>query len=267
MPDVYATITEADRTTLEGLVEILELRAADPMQRTLLEDYTSDLELPAGARVLEVGCGTGAVTRYLAGLPGAGPVVGADPSPFFVERAGELAHAAGLEVDFVVADGRDLPFDDESFDAVVFHTSLSHIPEPELALAQACRVLRPRGRLAVFDGDYVTVTVATHAGDPLQACADAAVASLVHDPWLMRRIGALVAASGFEDCRVQGHAYTSTDAEYLQSLVGRGADILAGSGEVTDAEAEELKAEARSRREAGTFFGHIAYVSALAGRP
>jgi ubiquinone/menaquinone biosynthesis C-methylase UbiE len=267
MPDVYATITDADRATLDALAEVLELRAADPMQRAMLEDYIGDLELPAGARVLEIGCGTGAVTRYLAGLPRVDEAVGADPSPVFVEKARELAETAGVAAQFAVADGRSLTFDDESFDVVVFHTSLSHIPEPELALAEARRALRPGGRLAIFDGDYVTVTVAIRPDDPLQASADAAVASLVHDPWLMRRIGGLVTGAGFEGCRLRGHAYTSTDAEYLQSLVDRGADILAGSGAVPEAEAEELKAEARSRREAGTFFGHIAYVSALAGRP
>jgi SAM-dependent methyltransferase len=264
MPDVYATITEADRATLESLVEILELRAADPMQRAMLVEYTSDLELSGSARVLEVGCGTGPVTRYLAELPGVETAVGCDPSPFFVERARELA--ASLAVEFVVGDGRDLPFEDESFDAVVLHTALSHIPEPEVALAEAHRVLRPGGRLAVFDGDYVTVTVATHAGDPLQACADAAVRYLVHDPWLMRGIVPLVTGAGFLECRVRGHAYTTADSDYLQTLVARGADALVASGEIAAAEAEELKAEAGRRREAGTFFGHIAYVSAIAGR-
>ena len=147
---------------------------------------------------------------------------------------------------------------------VVFHTSLSHIPEPELALAEARRALRPGGRLAIFDGDDVTVTVAIRPDDPLQACADAAVASLVHDPWLMRRIGGLVAGAGFQGCRLRGHAYTSTDSDYLMSLVERGADALAAGGGV---DAEALKAEGRRRRESGTFFGHIAYTSALANRP
>jgi ubiquinone/menaquinone biosynthesis C-methylase UbiE len=266
MADVYATITAADEATLRRLAEILELRASDPQQRAMREDYIADLELLPGARVLEVGCGTGAVSRFLAGRSSVGEVVGVDPSPFFIDRARNLAEAAGLDVGFAVGDARDLPFDEGTFDAVVLHTTLSHIPEPHRALAEARRVLRSPGRLAVFDGDYATVTVATHAQDPLQSCADEAVASFVHDPWLMRRVAALVVDAGFEDCRVRGHAYTTTDAEYMLALVDRGADALAATGRLASDTAEALKAEARARRQAGSFFGHIAYVSAIATR-
>ena len=63
MPDVYATIAEADVAMQERLAEVLELRAADPHQRAMLEEYTARLELPDGSELLEVGCGTGPVTR------------------------------------------------------------------------------------------------------------------------------------------------------------------------------------------------------------
>ena len=61
MPDVYASIETADEAVQERLAEVLELRAADAAQQAMLEDYLGDLPLPDGARVLEVGCGTGAV--------------------------------------------------------------------------------------------------------------------------------------------------------------------------------------------------------------
>jgi ubiquinone/menaquinone biosynthesis C-methylase UbiE len=264
MPDVYATITTADRETLEGLAAILELRAADPAQRALLEEYTRDLDPMSDADVLEVGCGTGAVSRYLATLPGVSRVLGVDPSEYFVERARDLAHEP--RVTFATGDARSLELEDGTFDLVVFHTTLTHVPDCDAALDEAHRVLRPGGQLAIFDGDYTTTTVATSVDDPLQPCVEAVVAALVHDPWLMRRVGALVRAAGFEDVRIRGHAYTSGDAEYLVGLVGRGADVLASQGRVTPETAEALKAEARGRIAAGTFFGHIAYVSALAQR-
>ena len=139
-----------------------------------------------------------------------------------------------------------------------------HIPECERALAEAHRVLRRWGRLAIFDGDYVTTTVASYANDPLQACVDAAVDVLVHDPWLMRRVGSLVEAAGFVDLQLRGHAYTSTGSEYLVTLVERGADILAADGRLTADTAAALRAETAERVATGTFFGHIAYVSTLA---
>jgi ubiquinone/menaquinone biosynthesis C-methylase UbiE len=266
MPDVYATIAHADVAMQERLAGVLELRAADSQQRAMLEEYTAQLDLAPGSELLEVGCGTGAVSRYLATLPGVAHVTGVDPSALFVERARELAGDA--PVDFVAGDGRALELDDASFDAVVFHTSLCHVPERERAIAEAHRVLRPGGRVAVFDGDYATMTMALDAPDPLQSCAKAVLEMLVYDQWLMRRIAPLLADAGFSDVRVAGHTYTSAGGtDYFLALVDRGADALAAAGTVRPQLAAALKEEARARMDAGTFFGHIAYVSALARRP
>ena len=261
MPDVYATIAEADPELLGRLADVLELRAADPAQRAMLAEYTAALDLH-DADVLEIGCGTGAICRFLATLPGAAAVTGIDPSPLFVERARALAP----DLTFAVGDGRALDAGDASFDAVVLHTSLCHMPEPERALAEARRVLRPNGRLAVFDGDYATTTFARDAADPLQSCAEAVLDMLVHDPWLMRRIVPLLGAAGFAAPQLRGHAYTAAGAgtDYLLALVDRGADALAARGTIGAPLADALKAEARARIADGAFFGHIAYVSVIA---
>jgi ubiquinone/menaquinone biosynthesis C-methylase UbiE len=135
-PDVYATITEAEHAVLEGLVSILELRASDRQQREMREDYLSHIDFPVAARVLEVGCGPGPVARALASWPGVGDVVGLDPSPVFLEKGRELAHHLP-NLTFVEGDGRALPFEDGSFDVVVFHTTLCHVPGVEEALGEA----------------------------------------------------------------------------------------------------------------------------------
>lgn len=266
MPDVYANIGEAHATVQARLTGVLELRAADREQRRMLESYTAELELPQGARVLEVGCGTGAISRFLVTLENVGEVVGVDPCALFIERARQLADDHRMS--FAVGDGTALAFDDLAFDAIVCHTTLCHVPDVERVIAEAYRVLRSGGQLAVFDGDYATSTVAIRPDDPIEVCVDGAIAALVYDPWLVRRLVALIRDAGFQECRLRGFAYTQTDdADYMLTLVERGADPLLAEGKLSAEQAEELKAEARARVAAGTFFGHIAYASAVARRP
>jgi SAM-dependent methyltransferase len=267
VPDIYATITQVDRPTAAVLGNAMEVRARDPQQRAFLHQYLADLALRAGARVLEVGCGTGAICRELAAWPGVGEVVGADPSPLLLERARELAAGvAGLS--FLEADGRALGLPDAAFDAVVLHTVLSHVPEPERVLAEAFRVLRAGGRLAVFDGDYATITFATGEHDPLEACAAAFASAYINDAWLVRRLPELVGGAGFTGARLRSHGFVQTaEPDYMLSIAARGADTLAATGRIGAELAEALKAEGARRVSAGAFFGHIAYASLIATRP
>jgi SAM-dependent methyltransferase len=267
VPDVYAHIAEADATTAAQVAGAMELRATDPQQRAMLDAYLADAALPDGSRVIEIGCGTGAICRALAARAETGEVVGVDPSPHLLDRARELAGGtSGLS--FAEGDGRALPFAAAAFDAVVIHTVLSHVPGPERVLAEARRVLRPGSRLAVFDGDYATITLATGEHDPLQACADAFAPAFIHDPWLVRRLPALVREAGFEDAELRSHGYVQVDdPAYLLSIADRGADALVATGRIGRALAAALKAEARRRVDDHAFFGHIAYASLVARAP
>jgi ubiquinone/menaquinone biosynthesis C-methylase UbiE len=268
MPDIYIHIRNAVPAILSGLMTALELRAADPQQRAMLDAYLADAAIPQGARVLEIGCGTGAVTRVLAAWPGVMGAVGVDPSPVFMAKARELG-AGFATLTFKQADGRSLPFAGNAFDIVVFHTTLCHVPKPDAMLREAVRVLRPGGCLAVFDGDYATGTLATGAGDPLDACAEAFRTHFIHDPWLARRLPRLVQSAGVQLQRVRSYDYVEGPEPgfMLPSWVDLGADALATSGQIGADVAAALKAEARRRVSSGAYFGHIAYLSCVARKP
>jgi ubiquinone/menaquinone biosynthesis C-methylase UbiE len=179
------------------------------------------------ARVLEVGCGTGAVTRVLATWPGVAEVYGVDPSPTFVAEARELGGGLAA-LAFAIADGRSLPFARQTLDSVVFHTTLCHVLEPEVMLHEAVRVLRPGGCVAVFEGDYATSTVATGAGDPLAACVEAFRTHFVHDPWLVRRLPPRLQEVGKQLENVRSYGYVEGPAAgfMLSSWIELGANAL-----------------------------------------
>jgi len=262
--DVYAEITRASVPVLERLAEILERRGTDPQQERIRQAYFSDIPFPENARVLESGCGTGAVVRALADWPGVGEVVGTDPSEFFLNIARDLAKFRE-NVRFNLADARNLPFPDETFDVAVFHTTLCHVPSPEKALEEAWRVLRPNGILAVFDADYSSTTLAQGPQDPLQAVAEAAISVIAYDPYLGRRLAPLVHQTGFEITQTRSFGYCGVeDSDYMLTLVDRGADALLDSKRVGPELAAALKNEARRRVQAGNFFGRISYSNIIA---
>ncbi|MFN2226723.1 MAG: class I SAM-dependent methyltransferase [Anaerolineae bacterium] len=113
-----------------------------------------------GMRVLEVGPGNGRYTLATARRVGTGGrVVAVDIEPRIVERVRARVAAEGVDnVEVRVADVYDLPFDDGSFDAAYMIAVIGEIPEPDRALAEFRRVLRPAGSLAfselLVDPDY-----------------------------------------------------------------------------------------------------------------
>jgi SAM-dependent methyltransferase len=104
----------------------------------------------ADARWLESACGTGLVSRALAGKVGS--VTGVDLTPAMLEQAKRGAADEGIEnIDFFAGDATALEFADGSFDGVVTRLSLHHIPMPGRVVAEMARVVRPGGTVIVGD--------------------------------------------------------------------------------------------------------------------
>jgi SAM-dependent methyltransferase len=119
--------------------------------------------LRAGDDVLDVGCGPGTITADLAERVAPGRVVGIDRSAEVVGLAADHHHGDRLE--FRVADLRQLPFDDDSFDVVHAHQVLQHLDDPVAALVELRRVCRSDGLVAVRDADYGAFTWSPEHGE------------------------------------------------------------------------------------------------------
>jgi phosphatidylethanolamine/phosphatidyl-N-methylethanolamine N-methyltransferase len=106
------------------------------------------LALADGDRVLIVGAGTGLDLDYLwSGLS----LTAIDVTPAMLHRLRLRAERLGLTVQIRTADARRLPFAGDSFDAVLLHLVLAVMPQPDQGLREVARVLRPAGRVSVFD--------------------------------------------------------------------------------------------------------------------
>ena len=267
MPDVYNTITSAEPTLVRRIAQALEVRGADPQQKNMLGSYLEEIEFPANARVIEIGCGTGPVSRRLAAWPNVAQVVGIDPSSIFIEKARQLS-ADLKNLTFQEGYANQVRFADSHFDVAVFHTTLCHLSDPKGALQEAHRLLKPGGYLAIFDGDYASTTLGTGDLDPLQLCANSFREFFIHDSWLARRFPMLAETTGFKVMSYRSHSYTeSSSPDYMLTIVARGADALASVGQIGQDLADALKAEARRRAASGSFFGYITYISLIAQKP
>jgi ubiquinone/menaquinone biosynthesis C-methylase UbiE len=111
--------------------------------------------LPAGASLLDVGCGPGTLTADLAARVAPGRVLGVDMVAEVIDQArAHMAERDRTNVDVVAGDFRDLDIRDGGFDVVHAHQVLQHLREPVGALRDMARLTRPGGLVAARDADY-----------------------------------------------------------------------------------------------------------------
>lgn len=119
-----------------------------PGGEALTQRLFEDLHLSVGERVLDVACGTGTTGRLLVDGYDV-EMVGLDYSAANVARARDLA--GERDVTYVQGSADALPFDDQSFDAVVVECAVSTFADKPTVASEIARVLRPGGRLAISD--------------------------------------------------------------------------------------------------------------------
>ena len=229
-----------DAERARDLAARLERRAKAEDEIAARDTYLGLLDIAAGERVLDVGCGTGVVTREIARRVGSGGlVVGLDPSPALLAVARELAVETGLDdrLEFREGNALRLPFPDRSFDAVVCVTVLSHVPLGEAAIPELVRVLRLGGRLGVFDLD-TDMTVFTHPDRILtrRIVAAASDATAVNG-WLVRQLPLLFQRAGMVDVRARGFFPLETDLQsFYANMADRCAEVAVKAGVITEFE-------------------------------
>lgn len=155
------------------------VQQAEHWRHALICDGT---HLATGTRLLEVGCGVGAVLAVLGQeFPGV-RLVGVDVEPKQLAFAHRHLERAGVEATLLEADALRLPFEDESFDHVWMMWLLEHIADPVAALREARRVLVPGGAITAIEVDYSTCR-AQPSSRVLEALFRAMVAGMAASGW------------------------------------------------------------------------------------
>jgi SAM-dependent methyltransferase len=135
-----------DKAFTGSIPKIYETHLVPLIFEAYAQDLSARLATRAPRHVLEIAAGTGVVTRaMLHALPAAAEIIATDLNPAMLQQA--AAHTLPRPVAFQQADAMDLPFDDQSFDAIVCQFGVMFFPDKGKALSEARRVLRPGGVL------------------------------------------------------------------------------------------------------------------------
>jgi ubiquinone/menaquinone biosynthesis C-methylase UbiE len=221
------------------------------------------LRLRPGQRVLDAGCGPGDDTRELAQLvaPG-GEAVGIDLSEALLAEANRR-NGTGAAT-FVHGSVTELPFGDASFDAYRAERLHQHLIAPEAAMAEAARVLRRGGRIAIGDADWGSVLVDSEDPALTRTIVDAFCDSFANG-WSGRRLYGQLVDAGF-DAHVEVLPVPPASPEVARTVM---LPALAGAARAAAVDLEQLDrwlAEQHDRIERSRFFLSFSFILASGTR-
>ena len=248
-------------------------RATDPQSHLNYLDRVSALETARaykkrsfhllrateGARVLEVGCGTGEDTRVIASSIGpSGLVVGVDNSATMIEECRRRADGSGTPVEYHVGDAHHLQFPENTFDACRADRTFQHLDDPARALDELVRVVRPGGWVVVSEPDWGTLVI-DGQDRPLTQRMTGLWCETARNGWMGRRLPVLFKRAGLTDVTVLHEALTLDFFPVASEVLGirkvTAAAVAAGAAPAEDVERWLRSLEAA--HEAGEFFSAI----------
>lgn len=188
--------------------------------------------LKPGMRILEVGCGTGAIARDTASRMPDGEVVGLDRSKEQLDTARRLAKQKSVNnVSFVRGEAGGLDFPDATFDAAYCRFVLEHAPTAEPIVREMARVVRPGGWVCALEWENGAGVL--HPAAPAACEVWQALYRLQNemggDAWVARKLYGAFVSAGLSDVEATGRSWTATAAQRdkLQFYVGGAREIIA----------------------------------------
>ena len=159
--NVTTGFQNVDNSQYQFLIKFLEDVEAFPSVAEVFQLQLKWLDIKEGDHVLDVGCGIGLQAQSMAKLVGpGGSVAGTDLSNVMIEIARGRAASSNLPVEFFTADAAAQPFADQSFDCVRTERVLMYIQDTQAVLREFKRLLKPGGKVVVFDFDWDATVIA-----------------------------------------------------------------------------------------------------------
>jgi ubiquinone/menaquinone biosynthesis C-methylase UbiE len=149
----FANVDQSAADLRAAVLVLLDRLASLPAIRRVRQIARAALDVRAGQRLLDAGCGAGEEARDLARLVGPdGKVTAIDVSDTLIATARERDN--GIGVHYAVGDVTALAFPDDTFDSLRSERVIQHVADPDAAIAELVRVVRASGRVCLVDTDW-----------------------------------------------------------------------------------------------------------------
>jgi len=174
-----------------------------------------------GMTVVDLGCGPSTHTLELATQTPSGKIIGIDASEFLITEARRQVEASGRSnIDLICSDAARLPLADGSVDFVWARLLVQHLREPQCAIEEAHRVLRPGGRICLVDTDRETFFIHPYPRGRSDLVKFIVARQAVNggDGTAGRKLGSRLYQAGFVDINVELHGTSWTGAQLLNVM-------------------------------------------------
>lgn len=204
MSDPYLQPDHLPLAVFKAISIRLEERAAHSKFQALYQPYFDTIiasKSNTSTSVLEIGCGTGPIIRQLESQLQSSdtnyqPELHAcDISQQFIKQAQDLTSEQSniSHIQWQLSQpNQALPYSNEQFDWVIMHTLLGHIPDPLFMLTEAKRLLKPTGKIIVFDTDFLSATFAYDDIEKGRMIDYQLMKSIAHNPDICRILPQLI---------------------------------------------------------------------------
>jgi SAM-dependent methyltransferase len=261
---------QVDQTDDPGFfVGVLDGTRAGLLERARRDPaaWFAPLNLRAGLRVLDVGCGTGDLLRLLAPLVAPGEAVGIDISETMITEARHRHDGQLPNLAFRVGDALALQLDDGSFDRVLASQVLLHVPHPEVALGEIARVLDPGGELSLTEVDWGSISIECTDRE-LSRRFTALACDGLRNGMIVRDLPAMLRRFGVTDIDMQPEVAVSWEPDAFQTwFVEPSIRHFVRAGTFTIDEAATFLGDLHDRAQTGRYFSTRTTYTITARRP
>ena len=270
--DIYQAVSDLAPESAQTVIDRLEFRGTDPGFVAMREAYLERLDLGSAGRILDLGCGTGVVARALAGRADIqAEIVGEDMSDVLIAAAKGFAEKEGLgeRITFRVGDSHRLGAEPAAvFDIIIAHTLISHVAEPATVIRAAAGTLAPGGLLALFDGDYASLTFGAGDKSANARMARAIIETVVANPHVMRDMPGLIAGAGLDLVDFLPHVHAEAGgASFFDGMLDSYMPMAVSAGAAPADQCTEWVAGQKSAIADGTFFAACNFYTYIVRKP